>query len=1034
MTGRRSITPRLGRILCVVAIAATALAAPSAPAGAEGTASAIATREDATLVGPLVAGEEHNCAIRADGSPTCWGANGAGQLLGVPTYALTQLTAGRNHTCGLRTDGSAVCWGNNGRGQLLGIPTEALTSIRAGGDHTCGLRTNGSAVCWGDDTSLQVSHTTGEALTDLSAGRLHTCGLRTNGTATCWGNNSHGWSGIPTHALTHLSSGSFHSCGLDPAGTPVCWSFFGLVALSEILTTLTSGREHTCGLRTNGTAVCWNIFSTRLNAPTDPLTQITAGADHTCGIRTDGTPICWGDNTAGQLNGVPTQPLTQISAGRSHTCGIRDNGTTICWGDNSSGQLAGRPPSLLGRRTVAAGFSHTCVLDVDATAACWGENSIGEAPTSVAGSWRNLTGGANHTCGIRLDHTVACWGANADGQSSPPPGTFTEVKAGWLYTCGIRADHTATCWGHNSSGKAPAVIGGTWQQIAVGDVHACGLRLDHTISCWGDTSEGRDLVPGGRFRQVTAGQGHTCALGSDGAARCWGSNDRGQATPPIGTFRQLSAGFQQTCGIRADGTVACWGNDDEGQSSPPTGTFTHIAVGTDHACGVRTDSTITCWGRPDSGRTTPPTHLTRSTFDLTIAVPGGGGQVTSSPAGIDCPGDCTHTYPIGTIVTLTTPTPRATVDWTGACTGPTCTLQMTRDRAATATVHFPVDITVSGDGAVCCDEDATVCATTCADFLRRPFGSTVHLSAAPAHGQRLTAWSGACTGTASTCAATIDGPTTVGAAFGPITAPTAPTITTAWPRDGAIRLQWRAGDDGGSPVTSYTITTNPPTISPITVGPEVRTLLVDGLQNCRPYTLSVIATNDVGTSPAATTSRKTPAATGTQCVRLSAAGFAPRWPTIALDTPVLWRNIDTGSHGIHERQPLGLLGSIHLADGDAHTHTFTQAGGFGILDPHTGHTSSIRVPVTLTPSTGPTDELFVVRWSTAALGAPYVYDVQVKETGAATWTALRSGTTTRATSFEPPTDGTYEFRARIRRTDTDARSGWSPPTVLTVTP
>jgi hypothetical protein len=77
----------------------------------------------------------------------------------------------------------------------------------------------------------------------------------------------------------------------------------------------------------------------------------------------------------------------------------------------------------------------------------------------------------------------------------------------------------------------------------------------------------------------------------------------------------------------------------------------------------------------------------RSEHPLTLQV-SGEGTVTSSPAGIACPGDCDELYPDGTSVTLTaTPGAGSTLGtWAGNCSGdaPTCVLEMTGSRAATA--------------------------------------------------------------------------------------------------------------------------------------------------------------------------------------------------------------------------------------------------------------------------------------------------------------------------------------------------------------
>ena len=80
-------------------------------------------------------------------------------------------------------------------------------------------------------------------------------------------------------------------------------------------------------------------------------------------------------------------------------------------------------------------------------------------------------------------------------------------------------------------------------------------------------------------------------------------------------------------------------------------------------------------------------------YALTVTV-SGNGTVTSSPAGISCPGDCMETYLDGTGVLLTaTPGAGAVFSgWSGACTGTgTCNVTMSAARSVTAT--FVADTT-----------------------------------------------------------------------------------------------------------------------------------------------------------------------------------------------------------------------------------------------------------------------------------------------------------------------------------------------------
>ncbi len=73
---------------------------------------------------------------------------------------------------------------------------------------------------------------------------------------------------------------------------------------------------------------------------------------------------------------------------------------------------------------------------------------------------------------------------------------------------------------------------------------------------------------------------------------------------------------------------------------------------------------------------------------LSVSLAGtGSGAVISSPAGISCPGSCSHSYAQGTVVTLTaTPGAGSAFTWSGACLGSdSCTVTMSAGQAVTAT-------------------------------------------------------------------------------------------------------------------------------------------------------------------------------------------------------------------------------------------------------------------------------------------------------------------------------------------------------------
>jgi uncharacterized repeat protein (TIGR03803 family) len=76
---------------------------------------------------------------------------------------------------------------------------------------------------------------------------------------------------------------------------------------------------------------------------------------------------------------------------------------------------------------------------------------------------------------------------------------------------------------------------------------------------------------------------------------------------------------------------------------------------------------------------------------LTVTLAGAGtGTVTSSPAGISCPGTCSALFPTGTVVALTEVTGALSPfsGWSGACSGSENTCQVTMNTAANITATF----------------------------------------------------------------------------------------------------------------------------------------------------------------------------------------------------------------------------------------------------------------------------------------------------------------------------------------------------------
>ena len=146
----------------------------------------------------------------------------------------------------------------------------------------------------------------------------------------------------------------------------------------------------------------------------------------------------------------------------------------------------------------------------------------------------------------------------------------------------------------------------------------------------------------------------------------------------------------------------------------------------------------------------------------------GSGTVASAPGGISCGATCSASFAPGTTVTLTaTPTSGSTfAGWSGACSGTGgCSVAMDRASSVTATFDSSATISVStiGNGRVTSAPAGIDCGTSCSASF--PTGSSVVLTALPAAGNVLRAWSGACTGTATSCTLSARGSLSTTATF-----------------------------------------------------------------------------------------------------------------------------------------------------------------------------------------------------------------------------------------------------------------------------
>ncbi len=171
-------------------------------------------------------------------------------------------------------------------------------------------------------------------------------------------------------------------------------------------------------------------------------------------------------------------------------------------------------------------------------------------------------------------------------------------------------------------------------------------------------------------------------------------------------------------------------------------------------------------------------------FGLTVTKTGAGtGTVTSTPTGIDCGANCTGNFDQGSSVTLTAVATAGSnfSGWSGACTGTasTCTVPMAQAQSATANfaivqMALAVNKTGAGRGTVISTPAGIDCGTVCTGNFN--LNTSVTLTVIPVANSTFSGWSGACTGTASTCAVPMTQAQTVTAGFASLN--TAQSIST----------------------------------------------------------------------------------------------------------------------------------------------------------------------------------------------------------------------------------------------------------------
>jgi DNA-binding beta-propeller fold protein YncE len=158
---------------------------------------------------------------------------------------------------------------------------------------------------------------------------------------------------------------------------------------------------------------------------------------------------------------------------------------------------------------------------------------------------------------------------------------------------------------------------------------------------------------------------------------------------------------------------------------------------------------------------------------------------------------------------------------------------------------YALALTVNGTGTIHSTPAPDI---NCTGSCNQSFdsGTLVNLTASPGSGHTFSGWSGACSGSGS-CNVTMSQARSVTATFA-YALPGAPTGVTATAGTGQATVTFTApASNGGSPITSYTVTSSPGNIS---VSGGSSPITISGLTNGTAYTFTVVATNANGSGTA----------------------------------------------------------------------------------------------------------------------------------------------------------------------------------------
>ena len=474
-------------------------------------------------------GNQHSCAVHADGAVSCWGNNADGQVGGLtstvtiprtvfgygPTNPAVDVVAGMWHTCALAADGVVSCWGRNEAGQTAQgdmenhddpHPVDGLDDVLVAPQVSVGEVGHESV-----DIDIATSSELGVQLDLEFATNAGFSGVSTYGAG-------------PVGPTSQVVVGERHACALN-VGQVRCWG-------------------DNASLQ-SGTGVMRSDGSRLASHELVDIVGVSAGTTASCALDASGAVSCWGEAwidddalDSPQSVALPAA-ATAVSVGGDAACAVLATGRVACLGSGPVASATSPVEIDLGTgvtaQHVSVGDSAACAVTGDATVKCWGLGPVGasgnaEAPTTITYDGdvpiraRFVDVGQGHACAITDAGDAVCWGANNEGQlgrnSTVASATAGVVSSGsdttkWVslgvggdMTCGLRGSGSMQCWGSGTDTSMPtdvvvsSGVGGI-TAVSVGHTEACAVTVTGDVACWDGGTTLNSRMPSSKMVSAT---------------------------------------------------------------------------------------------------------------------------------------------------------------------------------------------------------------------------------------------------------------------------------------------------------------------------------------------------------------------------------------------------------------------------------------------------------------------------------------------------------------------------------------------------